>query len=255
MSEHRKPFGACAPNALQRAVIAAAHGSDLKHVAFRPWLSRLVNLLGPGPIDAAYQGGSFRLHHRVSDAERGALFNPDDNLPELDFLRAYVPAGGAFVDVGANAGTYAVTLAKHVGASGRVVAIERHPAACARLAFNAQASQLTNLTLVTAVTGDIDSIPKIKPGVDNPAASRRLLTILNDNAITHVDALRIAIKGREDRVLTPFFRDAPQILWPTAVAVAHLRRNAWLNDCIEDMTARGYGIAGKTRSNTLLVRS
>lgn len=53
-----KPFGTYAPNALQRAVIAAAHGSGLKRGAFRPWLSRLVNLLGSGPIDATYQGAS-----------------------------------------------------------------------------------------------------------------------------------------------------------------------------------------------------
>ena len=115
----QKPFGACEPNAAQRAVIAAAHGSGLKRGAFRPWLSRIVNLLGPGPIDAQYQGASFRLHHLASGTERGALFNPDYNLPELDFLREHTPRGGTFVDVGGNVGTYAVPLAKHVGDEGR----------------------------------------------------------------------------------------------------------------------------------------
>lgn len=81
----QEPFGAHAPNAMQRLVIAAAHGSGLKRGAFRPWLSRLVHLLGAGPIDATYQGASFRLHHLASGTERGALFNPDYNLPELDF--------------------------------------------------------------------------------------------------------------------------------------------------------------------------
>jgi len=33
------PFGACAPNVWQRAVIAAAHGSGLKRGAFRPFES------------------------------------------------------------------------------------------------------------------------------------------------------------------------------------------------------------------------
>ncbi len=264
--DDQKPFGAYAPNAMQRAVIAAAHGSGLKRGAFRPWLSRIVNLLGSGPIDANYQGASFRLHHLASGTERGALFNPDYNLPELDFLREHAPSGGTFVDVGANVGTYAVSLAKHVGERGRVIAIEPHPVSNARLAFNAAASKLTNLTLVKAAAGDTEGELMIETDGDNLGASHisetggitvpahRLLTILRDAGVTHVDALKIDVEGYEDRVLTPFFREAPESLWPRAVAIEHLEHKAWLHDCIKDMTGLGYGIAGKTRSNTLLVR-
>ena len=53
---------------------------------------------------------------------------------------------------------------------------------------------------------------------------------------------------------SPFFREAPESLWPRAVAIEHLERKDWLHDCIKDMVGLGYGIAGKTRSNTLLVR-
>lgn len=265
-SNDNKPFGACAPNAAQRAVIAAAHGSGLKRGAFRPWLSRIVNLLGPGPIDTQYQGASFRLHHLASGTERGALFNPDYNLPELDFLREYAPRGGTFVDVGANVGTYAVSLARHVGESGRVIAIEPHPVSGARLAFNTRASNLKNLTQVAAAAGDIDGTLKIETDGDNLGAShissagggievpaKKLLTILQTNGVTAIDALKIDVEGYEDRVLIPFFRDAPRSLWPKAVAIEHLERDEWQNDCIADMVARGYAIAGKTRSNTLLV--
>ena len=260
-----KPFGTYAPNAMQRTVIAAAHGSGLKRGAFQPWLSRLINLLGSGPIDVTYQGASFRLHHLASGTERGALFNPDYNLPELDFLREHAPVGGTFVDVGANVGTYAVSLAKHVGETGRVIAIEPHPVSSARLAFNARASQLGNLSLVVAAAGDIDGTLMIETDGDNLGAShisttggiavpaKKLLTILHVNGVTQIDALKIDVEGYEDRALMPFFRDAPQSLWPKAVAIEHLERKEWLGDCIADMVARGYGIAGKTRSNTLLV--
>jgi FkbM family methyltransferase len=266
MSEDQKPFGAYAPNALQRAVIAAAHGSGLKRGAFRPWLSRIVSLLGSGPIDTTYQGASFRLHHLASGTERGALFNPDYNLPELDFLREHTPRGGTFVDVGANVGTYAVSLAKHVGDNGRVIAIEPHPVSSARLAFNARASHLGNLSLVAAAAGDVDGTLMIETDGHNLGASHisetggfkvpahRLLTILRDAGVTHVDALKIDVEGYEDRVLTGFFREAPEQLWPKAVAIEHLERKVWLHDCIKDMVGLGYGIAGKTRSNTLLVR-
>src|SRR6201989_2992401 len=112
------PFGAFAPNAAQAAIIALAHRSRLKRGAFRPMLSRLVNLLRAGPVDVPYQGASFRFYHQAGATERGALFNPDYNIEELDFLRAHAPAGGVFIDVGSNAGTYALPLAHHVGPTG-----------------------------------------------------------------------------------------------------------------------------------------
>src|SRR5919204_3486476 len=115
------PFGAFAPNAAQAAIIRLAHRSRLKRGAFRPWLSRLVNLVRAGPVDVQYQGASFRLYHQGSATERGALFNPDYNLDELDFLRRHTPAGGTFVDVGANVGTFALVMARQVGPSGKVV--------------------------------------------------------------------------------------------------------------------------------------
>jgi hypothetical protein len=47
------PFGAFAPNAAQAAIIALAHRSRLKRGAFRPMLSRLINLLRAGPVDVS----------------------------------------------------------------------------------------------------------------------------------------------------------------------------------------------------------
>src|SRR5947208_2361667 len=120
------PFGAFAPNAAQAAIISLAQRTGLKRGAFRPTLSRLINLLRAGPLDVPYQGGSFRFYHQASATERGALFNPDYNIEELNFLRAHVPKGGVFVDVGANVGTYALVLARDVGESGTVIAIEPH---------------------------------------------------------------------------------------------------------------------------------
>src|ERR1700704_7141414 len=115
------PFGAFAPTAAQAAIISLAHRTRLKRGAFRPWLSRLVNLLRAGPVDVPYQGASFRFYHQASATQQGALFNPDYNLEELDFLRGHTPAGGVFVDVGAHRGTYAMVLARHVGERGRGV--------------------------------------------------------------------------------------------------------------------------------------
>jgi len=264
------PFGALAPNAAQAVVISLAQRTHLKRGAFRPMLSRLVNLLRTGPLDVEYQGASFRFHHQASATERGALFNPDYNLEELEFLRAHTPAGGVFVDVGANVGTYAMVLARHVGANGRVIAIEPHPVTFARLSFNNAASRFTQVNLVAAAAGPADGELMIETDGDNLGASHivtdagtrdairvrswRLQRILEEAGVSKIDALKIDVEGFEDRVLTGFFKEAPSTLWPCAVVIEHLSRDQWLEDCIADMRARGYAETGKTRSNTLLLR-
>jgi FkbM family methyltransferase len=264
------PFGAFAPTRAQAAIIALAQGSRLKRGAFRPMLSRLVNLLRAGPVDVHYQGAAFRFYHQASATERGALFNPAYNLEELDFLRAHTTVGGVFVDVGANVGTYAMVLARHVGETGKVIAVEPHPVTHARLAFNRHASGFTQVRLVAAAAGPSDGELLIETDGDNLGASHivsgeragnairvpslRLQRILDEAAVSHVDALKIDVEGFEDRVLTGFFRQAPQSLWPRAVVIEHLSRDEWQDDCIADMLARGYGEAGRTRSNTLLLR-
>jgi FkbM family methyltransferase len=264
------PFGAFAPNAAQAAIISLARRTGLKRGAFRPMLSRMINLLRSGPLDVPYQGASFRFYHQASATERGALLNPDYNIEELDFLRAHTPKGGVFVDVGANVGTYAMPMARHVGEAGTVIAIEPHPVTHARLAFNNAASRFTQVKLVAAAVGASDGELMIETDGDNLGASHivtgdasgkaikvpslRLQRILEQAGASHVDALKIDVEGYEDRALMPFFTQAPYSLWPRAVVIEHLSRNEWLADCIADMLARGYREAGKTRSNTLLLR-
>ena len=165
------PFGAFAPTRAQGVIISLAQRSRLKRGAFRPMMSRLVNLLRPGPVDVQYQGASFRFYHQTSATERGALFHPEYNVVELDFLRAYTPQGGVFVDIGANVGTYALALSRHVAASGTVIAVEPHPVTCARLAFNRAASGLDNIKLVAAAAGSCDGELVIQTDADNLGAS------------------------------------------------------------------------------------
>ena len=265
------PFGAFAPNAAQAAILSLARRTGLKRGAFRPFLSRLIDLLRGGPVDIAYQGASFRFYHQASATERGALLNPDYNIEELNFLRAHTPPGGVFVDVGANVGTYALALARHVGTRGTVIAIEPHPVTHARLAFNNRASGFTQVRLMAAAAGAADGELMIETDGDNLGAShvatgkvsagairvpsRRLQRILEEAGVSRVDALKIDVEGYEDRVLTVFFAEAPPSLWPRAVVIEHLSKHEWQHDCIADMRARGYAETGKTRSNTLLVRA
>src|SRR3954464_8355459 len=237
------PFGAFAPTAAQAAIIGLAHRSRLKRGAFGPWLSRLVNVLRAGPVDVAYQGAPFRFYHQASATERGALFNPDYNLEELDFLRAHTPTSGVFVDVGANVGTYAMVLARHVGAAGKVIAVEPHPVTHARLAFNRAASDLPQVRLGAAAAAPLDGELMIETDGDNlgashivsgegrgrgiPVRSLPLQRIPEDASVGQVDALKIDVEGFEDRVVTGFFKEAPDQLYPGGVVIEHLSRHEW----------------------------
>jgi FkbM family methyltransferase len=264
------PYGAFAPTPAQAAIIALAHRSRLKRGAFRPWLSRLVNRIRTGPVDATYHGAAFRLHHQASATECGALFHPGYNLEELEFLRAHTPAGGVFVDVGANVGIHAMVVARHVGTKGTVIAIEPHPVTFGRLAFNRAASDVTQVRLVAAAAAASDGELMMLTDSNNLAASHivtgdadghtvrvaglRLQRILDEAGVHHVDTLKIDVEGYEDRVLIGFFAQAPESLWPRAVVIEHLSRKAWHDDCIADMQLRGYSQTGRNRSNTMLVR-
>jgi FkbM family methyltransferase len=264
------PFGAFAPTRAQAAIIAMVHRLRVRRGVFRPMLSRLINRLRAGPIDVQFHGASFRLFHQTSATERGALFNPDYNREELDFLQGHTPAGGVFVDLGANVGTYAMVMARHVGPSGTVIAIEPHPVTLARLAFNRAASRLAHVDIVAAAVGACDGALMIGTDRDNLAASRvvsneergsairvpsrRLQRIIIEAGVDHVDSLKIDVEGFEDRVLTGFFAEAPQNLWPRAVVIEHLSRNEWLKDCIAGMRSLGYSESRRNRSNTMLVR-
>jgi FkbM family methyltransferase len=151
-------------------------------------------------------------------------------LKNLNFLRVHIPEGGVFVDVGANVGTYALAIARHVGAGGKVIAIEPHPITCERFAFNRDASGLPQVKLVAAAAGACEGELTIATNGANLAASQivsgepskdtirvpsqRLLRILSDAGAEQINALKIDVEGFEDRVLTGFFREAPQRLWP-----------------------------------------
>ena len=264
------PFGAFAPTRAQAAIIALARRLRVKRGAFRPMLSRLINRMRAGPIDVQFHGAPFRLFHQTSATERGALFNPDYNQEELNFLRAHTPEGGVFVDIGANVGTYALVMARHVGPSGKVIAIEPHPVTHARLAFNRAASRFAHVHIVAAAAAAADGQLMLETDGDNLAASHvvsseargsairvpslRLGRILDEGGLAHVDSLKIDVEGFEDRILTCFFTEAPQSLWPRAVVIEHLSHRQWDTDCIAEMRSLGYAERRRNRSNSMLLR-
>ena len=165
----------------------------------------------------------------------------------------------------------AIAVALAEALAGKVIAIEPHPVPFGRLTFNRKASGFTQVSLVAAAAAASDGALMMETDSDNSRASHvvtgdagshpfkvaalRLQRILEEAGIDHVDSLKIDVEGFEDRVLIPFFAQAPESLWPRAVVIEHLSRDEWEDDCLVDMQSRGYSQTGRTRSNTLLLRS
>ena len=70
-----------------------------------------------------------------------------------DLLLRFLPLGGVFIDVGANIGTFTIPAAKHVGSSGRVIAIEASREVFNVLQKNVDTNKVKNVQLVCAAAG------------------------------------------------------------------------------------------------------
>jgi FkbM family methyltransferase len=92
-----------------------------------------------------YIGKCFELYGQYSESE-------------ISIMRAFLGEGSTVIDVGANIGDLTIPLAKTVGASGRVYAIESHPenfnVLCANLALNA----LSNTKPINAFVATSDKV-------------------------------------------------------------------------------------------------
>ena len=85
--------------------------------------------------------------------------------------------------------------------------------------------------------------------------TRRLDSVLAARGIDRIDALKIDIEGSEDQALGPFFRSAPESLWPKAVLIEDCFQDHWKENCIDLMTERGYRMEFRGKLNIGLVRA
>src|SRR5690606_41128516 len=108
-----RPFGDYAPKGWRKALIDFVRATPvLRRGSFRPhW----IKVLGAGPFDVEREGVKYRLHLDNNPIEWGILLMPGYEGPERAFLAQGLKAGDTFVDIGANVGIYALTLAAKVG--------------------------------------------------------------------------------------------------------------------------------------------
>lgn len=160
---------------------------------------------------------------------------------ELMHLRRFLKPGCVVLDVGANCGYYALTLAAALKGKCEIHAFEPHPLTNARLVKHIQWNDMTNVVhpyrvALTDVTGTARMVERS----DNSGATRisdgddgfEVQTVTLDefaaaNGISRVDCVKIDVEGVEARVLRggrrTFEQFKPIVLiefWPFGLARA-----------------------------------
>jgi FkbM family methyltransferase len=139
-----------------------------------------------------YIGKCFDLYGQYSEAE-------------VSMMRAFLHEGSTVIDVGANIGDLTVPLARAVGTTGKVYAIESHPEVfnvlCANLALNL----LRNVKPINAFVASSDDVETGSPFwgkfayVSDKWAPQYLA--LDTVELTACDLIKIDVDGKELEVL------------------------------------------------------
>jgi FkbM family methyltransferase len=211
-----------------------------------------------------------RLHPLDNGCEKGLLFTPQMyEAPERAALATAIVTAGrpfVFVDVGANVGLFSLFVAATAGPDAKIIAVEPEPENLRRLRFNVTANPGLPIAVLPVALDEAPGMVAIEANYRDRGGTRTLpsergtvealtlLEALKREGASYVDALKIDVEGAEDRILVPFFRDAPQSLWPRLVIIEDSRAS-WRVDLFSGFADHGYDIAARTRQNVILQRS
>jgi FkbM family methyltransferase len=271
------PFGTYAPDARLARVLARTRalpdswlGRRLAYAWRRIGLGRLQE-----PVDAESLGARFRLYPADNVAEKRLLFTPQffDRAERAALAEAARAAGPGFVfiDIGANVGGYALAVAAMAGPGATVLAVEPQPTVFDRLCDNIRLNPGHPVKAVGCAVADVDGEVQLfidranrgetgvryvrqgggAGGIAVPA--KTLLTLLRDEGLRRIDAVKLDVEGAEDLILEPFFRTAPASLWPQLIVIEDGRRS-WQIDLLALFESCGYRRRATTKRNLVYAR-
>lgn len=244
------------------------------------WLSRRlafalralgVALLKGKPADVERMGARFRLYPDRNVCEKRILFTPDYfDRTEREFLASRIVPNFVFLDIGANVGGYSMAMAALAGPGARILAVEPQPRIFERLVFNIRQNPFGTVKAVDCAVADrngevtlfIDprnqgeSSVKIVGSTGQTqlkVLSHTLLDLVTQEGFDHVDAIKIDVEGAEDLILEPYFREAPEALWPKAILMEN-SVGVWQIDLPALLNAKGYRPVAMMRRNLAYVR-
>jgi FkbM family methyltransferase len=230
-----------------------------------------INALGGAPVDTEALGARMRLYPYNNICEKKVLFTPQFfDREELTLLEGRIHDGFTFVDVGANVGAYSLFVAAKAGPKARILAIEPQPDVFDRLTYNIRQNPFGTIKAVACAVADkageltlfLDPRNKGESSVkivgSSLAATVRvpavtLLDLLQQEGFAHVDAMKLDVEGAEDLILDPFFRDAPERLYPRFFIIED-GKSQWQIDLPGLLEAKGYRLIKHTQLNLLYER-
>jgi len=268
-------FGAHAPRGLFAWLLArtraAGEGRLARRMAF-VLRGLAVRLLHGKPVDTHALGAAMRLYPYNNVSEKRILFMPQYfDAQERAVLASRLQGDFVFIDIGANIGGYALFAAAREGARGRVLAIEPQPEIFQRLVYNISQNPGALVKAMACAVADEDgeitlfidrqnrgetSVRIVKTegaGGSIRVPAKTLAAIAAEEGYTKIDAIKLDVEGAEDLILEPFFRTAPQSLWPKLIVMEHLHQR-WTVDLRVLLEQLGYSTILRTRNNTVWER-
>lgn len=252
--------------AIGRALPAGQAGLKLAGAA-RPLA---LTGLHDGVADVEALGLKLRLYPKDNLSEKRLFMTPQCFDPEeLAALEAVMGPGRTFIDIGANAGAYALFAARTGGPAARVIAVEPQREMRRRMAFNAAANGLDNLEISGVALSDYEGESVMRMVAENrgraaletgaPSSGEAvrvttLKTLLDELGAARLDTMKIDVEGGEARILSAYFRDAAREAWPELIIMERPSVNdlSSADDAVALACARGYRVAKETRMNAIL---
>ena len=276
------PYGAMTPGWLDKAVIAATSRLPGNWLGLRLaiGLRRIVTMRisGDRGFDVKRWGLRMRLHPRYNGCEKNLLFTPQMyEAPErAELVSAIDKSKGlgrtfVFVDIGANVGLFSLFVASYAGGNAKIISVEPEPKNFTRLRFNVSANLGVPIRMIELALGEsegrvvVEANERDRGGTFTRPLSRHdqadavyadcrpLLEVLRQEEVTYIDALKIDVEGAEDRILLPFFANAPKTLWPNVIIIEDAH-NSWQIDLFSLLAERGYKISARTKLNVMMRR-
>jgi len=268
------PFGTYAPSPAARRALSVGRLMPPGRLGLR-----LAGLVRPAALagltddtaDIEALGLKLRLHPRANLSEKRLFLTPQCFDPtELSVLRAAMGPGKQFVDIGANAGAYALVAALAGGPDARVLAVEPQSAMRDRLRFNAAANGLA-IDLAAEALSDHEGEAQLRIDAVNRGRSAlstgdgatggemervrvtTLSKLLAERGIEQIDAMKIDVEGFEASILKPFFAAATRALMPDLLIMEKPSLNAGHGEsALEAARSAGYVEREETRMNVIL---
>jgi FkbM family methyltransferase len=272
LTQSDAPFGSFPPTGLPATLLALTQKTVLGRGHIRKAIGKYLRTKVTTPLDVQLWGRNARLHLQSNYSEMKAVLNPTTySSADFNFIRKHLPATGAFLDIGANAGMFSLFASSLLKRGGTVLSVEPQPEIFSRMKYNmTKANDLgaegIRTVLVQAAIGPEAGTAELSIPDELGQASLRaevggdkitvpvipLADLLKREGIAQVDVMKIDVEGFEDAVLRTFFEKGERSLFPRAVLIEHCNSFRWKWDCIAHMLNIGYVQEHRDKANVFL---